>query len=89
MFLKHLEQTWRTTNCYIRVRVCVNYKKRTFSVTQAVYLCLCAQLLSPVRLFVTPWTAACKAPLSMGFSRQEHWSGLPSVLKTEAYTKFI
>ena len=35
MFLKHLEQTWRTTNCYIRVRVCVNYKKRTFSVTQA------------------------------------------------------
>ena len=25
---------------------------------------------------VTPWTAACQAPLSMGFSRQEHWSGL-------------
>ena len=25
----------------------------------------------------TPWTAACRAPLSMGFSRQEHWSGLP------------
>ena len=27
--------------------------------------------------FVTPWTLACQAPLSMGFSRQEHWSGLP------------
>ena len=27
--------------------------------------------------FVTPWTAALQAPLSMGFSRQEHWSGLP------------
>ena len=25
----------------------------------------------------TPWTVACKAPLSMGFSRQEYWSGLP------------
>ena len=25
----------------------------------------------------TPWTAAHQAPLSMGFSRQEHWSGLP------------
>ena len=24
-----------------------------------------------------PWTAACQAPLSMGFSRQEYWSGLP------------
>ena len=28
-----------------------------------------------VWLFVTPWTAACQAPLSMGFSRQEYWSG--------------
>jgi len=26
---------------------------------------------------VTPWTAACQAPLSMGFPRQEYWSGLP------------
>ena len=33
--------------------------------------------LSHVRLFVTPWTVAYQAPLSMGFSRQEHWSGLP------------
>ena len=30
-----------------------------------------------VQLFVTHWTAACQAPLSMGFSRQEYWSGLP------------
>ena len=35
------------------------------------------QLLSHVWLFVTPWTVACQAPLSMGFSRQEYWSGLP------------
>ena len=32
---------------------------------------------SRVRLFATPWTVAHNAPLSMGFSRQEHWSGLP------------
>ena len=33
--------------------------------------------LSRARLLVTPWTAAYQAPLSMGFSRQEYWSGLP------------
>ena len=33
--------------------------------------------LSCVRLFATPWTAANHAPLSMGFSRQEYWSGVP------------
>ena len=32
---------------------------------------------SRVRFCVTPWTAAYQAPLSLGFSRQEHWSGLP------------
>ena len=33
-------------------------------------------LLSPVRLLATPWTAAYQAPPSMGFSRQEYWSGV-------------
>ena len=33
--------------------------------------------LSRVQLFATPWTVAQKAPQSMGFSRQEYWSGLP------------
>ena len=33
--------------------------------------------LSRVWLFATPWTAAYQAPLSMGFSRQEYWSGVP------------
>ena len=33
--------------------------------------------LSCVQLFVTPWTIAYQAPPSMGFSRQEYWSGLP------------
>ena len=33
--------------------------------------------LSHVQLFATPWTVAHHAPLSMGFSRPEYWSGLP------------
>ena len=33
--------------------------------------------LSQVRLLATPWTVAYQAPPFMGFSRQEHWSGLP------------
>ena len=35
------------------------------------------QLLSYTRFSATPWTVACQAPLPMGFSRQEYWSGLP------------
>ena len=35
------------------------------------------KLLSRVRLFATPWTVAHQASPSMGFSRQEYWSGLP------------
>ena len=41
------------------------------------YVFVHAQLLSGVRLLVTPWTVAHQAPLSVGFSRQEHWSGWP------------
>ena len=40
-------------------------------------LCVCVKSLSRVRLFPTPWTVARHAPLSMGYSRQEYWSGLP------------
>ena len=36
-----------------------------------------AQSLIRVQLFATPWTVAFQAPLSMEFSRQEYWSGLP------------
>ena len=35
------------------------------------------KLLSRVQLFATPWTVAHQAPLSIEFSRQEYWSGLP------------
>ena len=38
---------------------------------------MCVCVLNHVLFFATPWTAARQAPLSMGFSRQEYWSGLP------------
>ena len=41
------------------------------------YVCVCVQLLSHVKLFVTPLTVAHKAPLSKELSRQEYWRGLP------------
>ena len=40
-------------------------------------VCVCVCVLSHVQLFTTPWTVACQAALSMEFSRQEYWSGLP------------
>ena len=42
-----------------------------------VYMQVKVKSLSCVRLFATPWTVAYQAPPSMGFSRQECWSGLP------------
>ena len=44
----------------------------------AIVMLCSAQMLSRVRLFVTLWTIACQAPLSMGFSRQESWGGMLS-----------
>ena len=41
------------------------------------------KLLSHVQLFATPWTAVYQAPPSIGFSRQEYWSGLPLSSPTE------
>ena len=43
---------------------------------KALHVCLLSRF-SRVWLFATLWTVACQAPLSMGFSRQEYWSGLP------------
>ena len=46
-----------------------------------VRVCACMlRWFSHVLLFATLWTAFCQAPLSMGFSRQEYWSGLPCPL---------
>ena len=44
-------------------------------VKQSIHMCVLSHI-SHVRLSATPWTKACQAPQSMGFSRQEYWSGL-------------
>ena len=49
------------------VETCISTRKKERKV----------KLLSCVQLFATPWAVAYHAPPSMGFSRQEYWSGLP------------
>ena len=41
------------------------------------HICVCVQSLSHVWLFAAPWTVTHQAPLSIRFSRQEYWNGLP------------
>ena len=57
------------------------WDKRTLLIDGIFFWNLCeivkVKVLSRVRLFATPCTVAHQAPLSMGFSRQECWSGLP------------
>ena len=43
--------------------------------------------LSRVRLLATPWTAAYQAPLSIGISRQEYWSGVPRLCQSDYFSK--
>ena len=52
-------------------------------------LLLLLSRISCVQLCATPQTAAHQAPLSMGFSRQEHWSGLVKWLKGVKYYKLL
>ena len=76
----------RASSCFISL----SFYLSKFSVTEAASCplisillpfieCVCAQLLSSIQLFAAPWTIACQAPLCMEFSRQEYWSGLPSL----------
>ena len=51
--------------------------KSTTIITKCLSIICCVQLLSCVRFCVTPWSAACQALLSMGFSKEEYWSGFP------------
>ena len=54
------------------------------SINICMLLLLLLRCFSHVQIFTIPWTAAYQAPLSMGFSRQEYWSGLP--LPSPQYT---
>ena len=54
-------------------------------VTISIHVHVCAlSCFSCARLFLTLWTVAHQAPLSMGFSRQEYWSGLPCLVPGES-----
>ena len=46
-------------------------------VKPCVLVCMCAQSLSHIQFFTTPWTKGWQTLLSMGFSRQAYWNGLP------------
>ena len=67
-----LSMTQRVSGAYSSL--CTVRRSETAFLT---FVAVVVQLLSPVKLFATPWTVACQASLSMGFSRQEYWSGLP------------
>ena len=62
--------------CYAKLKSYrIHQKKKKKESTKA---CVCAKSLqSCLALFATWWTVTYQAPLAMGFSRQEHWSGLP------------
>ena len=58
-------------NSYCKIKIC---ELLQFSKCR---MCVCASHSVVSRFFVTPWTVTRQAPLSMEFSRQEYWSGLP------------
>ena len=76
------EHIWLNSNEVDEPRV--YYTEWSKSEKQMLYICIFAwkwkvkvKSLSRIRLLATPWTPAHQAPLSMGFSRQEYWSGVP------------
>ena len=75
----------QSNTCHVRsifpaARTYLGYNVPNPLVSQPMNFSICSCMLSHfshVPLFVTLWTLACQAPLSVGFSRQEYWSGLP------------
>ena len=65
----------RTGEAFMRYRLSEN-QPPTWLRASGTHVCVLS-CFSPAHLFVSPWTVAHQAPLSMGFSRQEYWSGLP------------
>ena len=72
-------QTWQLVKL-LPLQILVLWYTLQWNCFHWIQECLCACVLSRVWLFATPWTAAHQAPLSMEFSRQEYWSGLPFLL---------
>ena len=68
---------WSSTQSRKSSQFSVRILKLSIGVIGVGFQCQLVKLLSRVQLFATPWTVAHQAPLSIGFSRQEYWSGLP------------
>ena len=70
--LKSRDITFPTKVCVVKAMVfpVVMYGYESWTIKKV-------KSLSRVQLFATPWTVAYHAPMSMGFCRQEYWSGLP------------
>ena len=63
---------------FVYVAYCLLFTLCMFYLWKYILFCACVlRRFSHVWLFATPWKVALQAPLSMGFSRQEYWSGLP------------
>ena len=62
------------TLTYVYIHVCTHMH---IHVCMYIHMCVCVCVPSHVQFFVTLWPEACQALLSMEFSRQEDWSGLP------------
>ena len=81
-----MKKRWSETSgqqLFLKKKGC-NWKETMWKVARVVTKCLSIDLLllqlsrfSRVRHCATPWMAAHQAPPSLGFSRQEHWNGLP------------
>ena len=74
VLIERLEFWKFSRNCFFKLKVQTVKPNRSWNRYQIVVV---VQSHSHVRLFATSWTGARQAPLSMGYSRQEHWSGLP------------
>ena len=67
-------------SCFTMLLVSAVHKMNQLYIYMCMCVCMCVCVpsrFSYVQLFETPWTVAHQAPLSMGFSRQEYWRGLP------------
>ena len=71
-----LYSTWNCAQCYVVAWMGEEFGGEWIYAYPSLLLLLLSRF-SRVRLCVTPETAAHQAPLSLGFSRQEHWNGLP------------
>ena len=76
--IKTLELNFKWYKHWVKnVTLCSNMNRNTVALKFQLNAELALSRFSCVWLFVTPWSIGCQALLSMGFSRQEYWSGLP------------